>query len=345
MTRRPPTRRPAAALLEVLIGFGILGIAVTSIITLFPFSAITIGNALKDDRSTTCAVCADAFLHDYHQHYVVEPGTAGTTITEPYFTSMDSGPAGATAVSATAGDMTNAASALVPTPGYPVYLDPMGVQAGQPATVGDTAGLTSIPRVTLQPTTASFALQNPTPLRLASQLDGLTYTSDGFVQGAYNMREYRYNVAWMLQRPSNRDRYTVRQQVVVYNRRAPLYAPAGTEAVSSNAANVLTPGATTFPIYVGTQPTAEIRRGTWILDASTPAAGVYHAEFYRVVSVTDNSASNGTYALEVHKPVVRLDGLTGAANAYTGTLVVMPGVCDVFQRPALTANLGAANGP
>ena len=49
--------------------------------------------------------------------------------------------------------------------------------------------------------------------------------------------------------------------------------------------------------------------------------------------------------LEVHKPVTRPDGLVNMANtgiyAYTGQLVVMPGVVDVFERP----NLTAAHGP
>ncbi len=78
------------------------------------------------------------------------------------------------------------------------------------------------------------------------------------------------------------------------------------------------------------------------MDAGRLEAGLRHAEFYRVVSVTD--AGNGTNTLEVHKPIHRPDGLINAANTsvygYNGRLVVMPGVVDVFERSNLTASYG-----
>ena len=87
--------------------------------------------------------------------------------------------------------------------------------------------------------------------------------------------------------------------------------------------------------------TAELRRGSWVLDAThtydsnTRAPILRNAEFYRVVSVTPVGA---TLTLEVHKPVVRSDGATGPA--YGGTLISIPAITEVFERPWLTAGSG-----
>lgn len=324
MLLKPTRRRAGASLVEVLVGFGILGIGVTSVITLFPFSALTIGQALRDDRTTTCAVVADGQLRDVHQHYVVEPGDATTQ--EPYHRAMD-------------GANTTLPPLLPtdPAPSYPVYVDPMGFYATGGRAVGDN-GETGIPRVNLQFIAATGMAGQNVALRYCSLMDSLSFDADGNVPNNFDMRELRYNFAWMLQRPSNRDRFTVRMQVVVYNKRAHLYAPPGSEAVFAGVR--FTPGETAITLS-NVPATAEFRKGTWVMDGTInpnnrDADGVIrplrHAEFYRVVSVTD--LGNNTLALEVHKPVVRADGLS---SPYAGNLVVMPGVADVFDRPNLTS--------
>lgn len=319
MLLKPTRRRAGASLVEVLVGFGILGIGITSVITLFPFSALTIGQALRDDRTTTCAIVADGQLRDVHQRYVVEPGDANAQ--EDYHRKMDG-----TGTSLTPLSPTDSAAS------YPVYVDPMGIAAGR-GPVGDN-GETGIPRVSLQ-----FMNGNrDVALRYCSLMDSLSFDADGNVPNNFDMRELRYNFAWMLQRPSNRDRFTVRMQVVVYNKRAHLYAPPGSEAVFAGVR--FTPGETAITLS-NVPATAEFRKGTWVMDGTInpnnrDADGVIrplrHAEFYRVVSVTD--LGNNALALEVHKPVVRADGLS---SPYAGNLVVMPGVADVFDRPNLTS--------
>ena len=80
--------------------------------------------------------------------------------------------------------------------------------------------------------------------------------------------------------------------------------------------------------------------GSWVTDAGNLFQGtnfvggqiLRHAEFYRIVSVTP--AANGTLALEVHRPVTRADGFT---TQYSGMLVSIPSVTDVFERPLMTA--------
>jgi hypothetical protein len=220
-------------------------------------------------------------------------------------------------------------------PSIPVVIDPMGVVAGR-GPVGDF-GETGIPRVNFD-----FIQRGADPrqlaLRYCSLLDSLTFDEDGRVNPGFDMRELRYNWMWVLQRPVNRDRYTARMQVVVFNQRAHLYRPPGSERVYSGV--VFTPGES---FIRGLPADAEVRKGGWVMDATLgvdPAGRqLRHAEFYRVVSVVPGAG--GTTSLEVHKPVARADGLVNPPDTrvyqYSGQLVWMPGVADVFDRPPLTA--------
>lgn len=333
MIRKPTSRRPGTSLMEVLVGFGILGIGVASVISLFPFAALTVGKALLDDRTTTCAITADGQLRDIHKRNVVEVGEGSN---EPYYQRLD------------VGDGTR--PALQPSemgPSYPVFIDPMGVAAGRPAVVGalaPPAQNTHVPRVNLSTVVNSSTIpgeQARHALRFCSQLDGLTFNEDGAVPGGFDMRELRYNWLWVVQRPVNRDRYALRMQVVVFNQRVHQYPASMTETVYRTAYTV---GSTTI---TGVPTSAEIRRGSWVMDAtletSADGDGVTrakrHAEFYRVVSVDENTGT-----LEVHKPIRRADGLTVGTNnaplSWTGNLVVMPSVVDVYERPLIGPGFG-----
>ena len=79
MIRRSTRRRPGLSLMEVLIGFGIIGIAIPAVITLYPYGAYTLSQAFKDDRTCTCAVTADGLLRDIHTRNVVEGAPANRT--------------------------------------------------------------------------------------------------------------------------------------------------------------------------------------------------------------------------------------------------------------------------
>lgn len=306
--------RPGTSLLEVLVGLGIMAVGAIGAFVLFPLSAINVSRALIDDRTTTCAVTADGQLRDVHRKVVDSKGFGGET----YFSAL--GPA--------AGDG----------PSLPVVIDPMGFYARFGADIGElTPPLTTgIKRVNLGALTS-----NTLALRYCSQMDGLTFNEGGQVPGGLDMRELRYNWMWVVQRPVSRDAYTLRMQVVVFDRRTHMYAPPGTEAVYGAAAGpgpVITfvPGTSTIP---GVPATAEVRKGSWVMDATNVGA-IRHAEFYRVTSVTD--AGDGTVVLETHRPLVRADGLVDRAvptrYQYDGTLVVMPAVVEVFERPLLTDN-------
>jgi hypothetical protein len=308
------TRRRGTSLIEVLVTIGILGIGLTSVIALFPMAAITLGQALRDDRTATSAGTADGFIRDIHHRNCPPEPTAGQ---EYYFAAMDGTGYGLPPVNPNE-------------PSYPVFIDPMGyyVRGG---VVGD-GGATSIPRVNLkmiQDAANQGANGSSLALRLCSQMDGLSYTDDGIVQPGANMRELRYNWLWVVQRPVNRDRYTATLKIVVFDRRVHLYSPPGMEAVYNVG---FTPGLTTISV----PSTADVKKGSWVMDGTIGAdltnQPIRHANFYRVTSVTD--LGTGTYTLELHTPITRVDGGTGS---YNGRLLVMPAVADVYERTSLTA--------
>ncbi len=337
------TRRTGTSLIEVLVTIGILGVGLISVIALFPMAAITMGQALRDDRTATCATTADGYIRDVHFRNVVEQ----TTPTEPYFYAMDgnqtdgktplTGSALGTSLPTQQLSNPTATTPILPDqhPSYPVFVDPMGIAASGGSAVGDLglfAGSSfAIPRVTLQ-TVLSLpaAQQNPLALRLCSQMDGLTYNDDAVAQSGASMRELRYNWLWVLQRPTNSDRTTTTCKVVVFDRRVYLYKPPGSEAVYSTS---FVPGQTSVVI----PNTADVRKGSWVMDGTIiadPNFPIRHANFYRVLSTSDDGIN---YTLELNTPITRLDGQT---TAYTGNLVVMPGVADVYERPPLSGTVG-----
>jgi len=364
MIRRPTARRPGLSLMEVLVGFGILGIGVTSVITLFPFSALTLGQAMRDDRTVTCAVTADHQFREIHFRNVVDMEAGGprgkngkqkpppAPAVEPYFYRMDDpNPPG------TPQPLLPVLPTSFTGPSYPVFVDPMGMFA-RGAVVGD-AQLTRIPRVNLK-FINDYAAQLPAPtppthllaLRFCSQMDGLNYKDDGSVDltKLAEVRELRYNWLWVVQRPINRDRYTARMQVVVFDKRTHQYAPSSAETELFGPLNGSAPQVTFTPgdtVIRGVPATAELRKGSWVMDAGDlyragnnafPGGNLRHAEFYRVLSVSPDVTSaggNSALALEVHRPISRPDGLTAP---YSGMLVSMPSVADVFERPQLTGS-------
>jgi hypothetical protein len=154
---------------------------------------------------------------------------------------------------------------------------------------------------------------------------------------------------WILQRPDHTDANTAKMTVVVFDKRAFQFAPAGAEQVLPSGAQPIqqipmVPGSTVIQIPK-TQGIPLVQKGGWIMDA-TP--GLRHAIFYRVVSVTDNpnnvwSVPGPTVVpttdLEVQTPIRRMDGRSDpVADAYGGTLIYFAGVSEVFERPNLRAN-------
>lgn len=358
------TRRPGMTMTEVLVAIFVVAIGLAGVMSMVPFGAKQMSDALVADRATSHATTIDGMVRSYWKEKIVEdlkqdnspaPTPPEAYIDrEPFFVALDTPgrslpPPGATEAS------------------YPVFLDPMGVvgRAGRADQlwVGDGGG-TNVPRRTMNgvqflapyaPYLSPNGNPGPPPgmnvvntrdsstaLRMWSQADGFSWNEDSVPEKdlttkTTTQREYRYNALAVIQRPTNSARYTATFKVVVFsNRRHMFYPTNGPEPVFSNVA--LTPTSTEIKLPA----TADVQKGGWIMDATVTSVAPFirHANFYRVVSAVDNgSVVNGVPHLdiELHTPITRVDGRNTTGDAYTGTVVVLPGVAGVFERPALTA--------
>jgi len=286
------------------------------------------GQAFRDERSALAAYNADQFFRSYWKTNVVE------ATNDPFFSALDQ----------PAPDMPRC---LPHEASYPVVVDPMGylARAGQQNQnwlgdtptlnqnwLGDTPTLTRIPRCNLQ-----IVGNNPlAALALCSLRDGVVTDDNG---NPTPDRELRYNFLWVVQRPTNANRYYANLTVVVFDRRAHMYAPPGSEQVFPGIN--FAPGQTRLVLPVPRNQ-VEIRSGDWVMDATVydPTSGITlgrpgmrHAHFYRVSAITETP---GGTQLEVQPPL-RIPA-DGDPTPYTGTLVLMRGVSGVFIRSPLTGN-------
>jgi hypothetical protein len=306
-------RRNALSLIEVLTAIFIMGLGVISILTLFPLGAMRMAQAFRDERSALAAANADQFMRTYWRQYVVE-----TSSPDPLVLALD-----------------NPGGGLPPSnphePSYPVFVDPMGYVArnGLPNQnwIGDSPNLSRIPRRTVQ-----LVGSNPSAcLALCSLKDGV-YFDEG---GNPIDRELRYNYLWVIQRPINANRTTAHLTVVVFDRRAPMYAPPRSEQVFHGVN--WTPGDQAVVIPGVNSNQLEIRSGDWIVDGTiydpTSTAlgrpGIRHARFYRVTAIAD--VPNGVQ-IDLQSPILPPSDNGGP---YIGTLIVLRGISGVFVRSPL----------
>jgi hypothetical protein len=313
MTTRRAARRPGLTLTEALVGMFLAAIGLIALLTLFPLGALQMGQALKDDRCTQAALQADGFMR-WHWRKMLENNSTN----EEYYTALTNGD-GATA--ATAGQ-----------PSYPVFVDPIGWCARTGTAQRRIVNRTQLPRRNLSNLAATPALLTSTKaFRICTLLDDLTFdeTKPGEVKSPVE-RVGRYNWLAVLQRPEQSMQRQANLTVVVFDTRAPGYAPSSAEQEFTNVSWV--PGTTNLTLsYTGQRPA--IFKGRWIMDATTTisnSAQVRHAKFYRVVSVNDETA--GQLVLELQTPITRNDNST---TTYTGNLVVLSGAAEVFNRPPL----------
>lgn len=368
MTRR----RPGMSLTEVLVALFIMALGTIAILTMFPLGMMQMGQALKDDRTAQSGSAADAYLRWYWKTNVTQPGNTGPTSNEPFVRAMynpsnSAGPppgGGNPFPQATTG------------PSYPVVVDPFGTWAPWSSQNAPTQtlwfGNFATPRRSLnQITTAPYAQ------RVCSLMDGLGYNPNGTGTPAVGAggtieRELRYNWLWVVQMPDVGSPETANMTVVVFDKRAFQYAPPGAEQLLIPVANpnnpaAGTPGSTTVSFPAGTN--LGVQKGGWIVDVTTtvidyqgnhyvpplfpgptppsspppagwtpPRPGVRNANFYRVISVTDNGTS---VDVELQVPLQQPDkgDTSGFYQPLNHRRFVVPlGVSEVFERPDLKAN-------
>jgi hypothetical protein len=358
ITRRGSTRRPGITLTEALIALFIAAIGLICLMTLFPLAALQMGQAMKDERCGQLAMQADQKLRWYWKTHVID-GTLGQC---QAMAAMDD-PDGSTGSHPQAGNTEIS---------YPVFLDPIGWVSRPAGNARDWVGENvsapnfGIPRKNLfnfgtsstnNPYGSSGIDSVAKAVQCCSLLDDLTYDTGGAPGGTVE-RQGRYNFAAVVQKPTTGLRTTATLKIVVYDGRAPGYAPLGkTELImgtdATNQANnigdqLFEVGATNLTnTYGAANERPPLRKGGWVLDATTvgtePNNGnasvtLRHANFYRVVSVNDETA--GTLVLELQTPITRSDGKTGTTRNYNGTLLILDGVAEVFERPQLSPAQG-----
>lgn len=316
------TRRPGMSLTEVLVALFILALGVIAILTLFPLGAAQMAVAVREDRGALAAFDADGYMRAYWKTEVAEKGTP----TEAFFTALDNPGKGLTDLRTT--------SDLV---SYPVIVDPMGYvsRSGTAANWFGDGGVTYVPRQNLQ----LLGTSTPYAMRVCSLMDGLGYDEYG---APTQERELRYNWLWIIQRTNNANKTAANMTVVVFDRRAPLYAPTGSEAVFGVAAATgapvavapgqLAPGVTSISLA----GSPDLKPGGFIMDATigTDVTGkpVRHANLYRVLRAVQNGTNMD---VDLETPIRRTDGLP---DAYNATVVVVRGVSGVYTRPPLLSN-------
>lgn len=339
------TRRPGLTMTELLVAIFVVAIGLAGVMSMVPFGAKQMSDALVADRAASQAHTIDGLMRSIWKERVLDD-TSGGGSNEDFWNAMDKADTkGAPPTLPTDGSLLTVSPASAES-SFPVFIDPLGTGVSRPSAasnnwVGDN-GETYIPRRTLS------MFPNPdNAVRAWSQPDGFTWDTeakDGAApMGGASMREYRYNALAVVQRPSNNQRNIATLKVVVFSNRRPRFFPSGSEAVvpktaTANLNVTLVPGSTAVQVPISQIPgSSEIRKGGWIMDA-TMSGTIRHANFYRVVSALDNGATNAgvpVLDVELHTPIRRTDGGT---NQYPATLVLFPGVAGVFERPLLSPN-------
>jgi hypothetical protein len=320
-------------LIEVLVALFITAVGLMALLTLFPLGALSMAQAIKDERSADEADNLAAVARAYWMLAVEnnpsdpEPG-ADAAMLNPSAPAVGPMP-----------DRTGTTG-----PSYPVYIDLFGSNAYPPPWTTWLAGQANgVPRRRLNGPlslagTPPYNQTNVT-LSLFSGLDDLTLGESGTPPSSPTSvdREGRYSAALLLRRSDCTEPRFVDVTVIVYSGRSLQFtqdlAPAGETPYTAN----FQAGSTVVQVKSldGTKP--GVRRGDWVMDAwmydpnpnspyvNDPPRGY----FYRVVSVND--VRSDTVELELQTPAK-----AGAGNnGQTGPALILDNVVEVFEKPTM----------
>lgn len=312
-------RRPAITLIEVLVSIFIMAIGLLALLVLFPLGALRMDQAIKADRSASAAIQATKLVSARNMRL-------DTLLYDPTVTPIRD------VFADPSGTATGPWPEMVVTPGgyegpsYPVFVDPIGVQAVRNQPLGELLGLSpGIPRRSV-----SFIQNTQQALRWFSLHDDIQFDQDGLPSspGGQVQRSTRYTWSLLFRRPRANYPSMVEMAVVVYSSRPlfvgggePAYGPVTFDPASTS---VLV---TWDPSTGQTRP--PVRKGGWVLDATVlNAAGQPDPRgyFYRVVNVIDVASAGGLSAVQLEletPPRVRTE---------QGVLVVLEYVTQVFDE-------------
>jgi type II secretory pathway pseudopilin PulG len=294
-------RRPGITLLEVLVAIFVMGIGLLALLTLFPLAALTMAQAIRDDRAAQCAQQANNWSQalELWQDPIIFP--------------------------------------IGMSPTLPCYIDGFGTQMYF-ATLGPNFGSPNIPRInpaslTGLPgggTTPTGATIPPTPwigtttpivdtYNHFALLDDLTFDQNGAAAtsgSAYIERGAQYTWGYFLSKAGTLAAPKADLKIVVYYGRT---AQSGEVALPPSA--VAGAGSSSLTVtYAGTPPS--IRRGSWIFDGGPPGPGNAVGYFYRVLDATD---LGGTLQLQLETPLFSPIGTTNS-------VLYLEDVIEVFEE-------------
>jgi hypothetical protein len=304
--------RSGATLVEVLVAIFIMAIGLMTLLTLFPLGALSMAQAIRDDRSAQAAANAAAIAEARN---VRNDLLVYNTLDLPDRTQYP--------------DLS-----LTPDgPSYPVYIDPFGMQVDTTRRLGRSAPSPGITRENV-----SFVGSNYRQLfRWFSLQDDITFgksdTGGGLPASTTVERAGRYSWAYMVKRPRYSDRSVVDLSVVVFEGRTSVLPLADQQYVYSPVKFDETSNFVSFNYGANKPP---IRKGTWILDATVvkPRSGNPsllpdpHGYFYRVVGVTE-AGTDMTLELQTNP---RVSTFNAQYPGGWGVLVFMENAVEVFEK-------------
>ncbi len=349
--------RRGVTLVEALIAIMLVGIGLIAILTLFPLGALKMAEAIKADR----AMYAVQNAHDFaeamdlrHDQNFYNPNGA-----TPFdlFVNPNNPPFP---------DLSSPTLNGYDGPGYPVYVDAVGIGSNMPFPVGQYSNGTYA-SYGLTRRSASYALNTPQSyLPWFSLLDDLQFENDGPTSGLAKgittntlTRNTRFTWAYLLRRPRYSTPSVIELSVVLYDKR-PIQSPSGEftyppllpgTVQAPPYCNQVAPGTTEVILtYNSAADKPPIKKGGWILDATvyptntvlvnavptpvpTPAPDM-QGVFYRVIDITDLPGNQ--LALELDKPI-RAGFYPPGYNPPSGTtvprvFVILEGVIDVIDK-------------
>ncbi len=303
-------RRPAVTLMEVLIAMFIMAIGMMALLVLFPVGAVSMAQALKDDR------CAYASSVAENVAIATNVRNQDTNVNAAFLAPGVLPTSGALQSGLVFVDPYGALSLPTVAP-YGIPLGALGLSPG-------------IPRVSPFFVTVGGPLAPQLADRWFSLQDDITFsqsgTPDTSVTGGIVDRGRRYSYAFLLRRKPplvqsltafSTSMYAVHLDAVVYSGR-----PVNPPVVETTLPAAPVPGVPNGIVVnvVGTT----MKRGGWILDTSYNAlTGQINGYFYRVTNLTE---VGGTTVVETQQ------NLNVNANAPLTQITVMDYVAEVFDK-------------
>jgi hypothetical protein len=305
MYRKP---RAGATLIEVLMASFIMAIGMIALLALFPLGAVSMAQAIRDNRVTACVENATATATTKNLRH--EP-LVSAAFTNPGAQFQD---------------------APLDGPSHPVYVDPVGVSNYLAPYSGWVAGLSTdgIPRRSVSFVTGAQATQKT--LSWFTLLDDINFDkkAQAGVNGNPTERNVAYSWAYLMRRPKQGVSSVVEMWVVVYSQRS-LQLNASTlggDETPYNATFTPAYNPAARPTVVTLAGTPALRVGGWILDCTKGAPGANgkltpgNARFYRVVAITENA---GSVDVEVDTPILNYPNIPNR-------FAVLEGVAEVVDK-------------